>query len=154
MSVPPTPSSHTPKAARYVIRITRLAMLGVFLLLFGVSFPAISWPAAFGWLYLIPIATAVWVLRTQTTITGTGLELRSVFGKRAVDWTDVKGVRFPKRGWARADLTNGTEVPMPAVSFDRLPELAAASQGRIPDPYAPSPDSAEETDSQDSAERE
>lgn len=153
MSVPPSTSSHTEKTDRHVIRITRLALLGVVLLLFGISFPMSGSPLAFGWLIILPIALAVWVLRSKTVVTESGLQMQRVFGSRTVTWDQVKGVRFPKRGWARADLVDGGEVPMPAVSFDRLPELAAASNGRIPDPYAQAAPE-QETDSQDSTERE
>ena len=48
----------------------------------------------------------------------------------------MKGFRFPKRGWARADLVDGTEVSLPTVTFGRLPQLASASGGRVTDPYA------------------
>jgi Bacterial PH domain len=129
-----------PTARRYVIRIPKLAYLAVLMLFISVSFPVIGWPAGFGWLLIFPIGVAVWVVRSRTVLTEEGLELRSAFGSRSVAWTDVEGVRFPKRGWARAHLKDGTEVTLPAVGFDRLRELAAASGGRIPDPYlAPLP---------------
>ena len=153
MSVPPGSSSHTPESDRHVIRITRLALLGVVFLLFGASFPAAGWPAVFGWLLLVPVALAVYVLRNRTTVTNEGLVLRSTFGSRTVAWADIKGVRFPKRGWARADLTDDTEVPMPAVGFDRIRELSEASGGRIPDPYSVD-ESAEAADSRDTDDHE
>ncbi|TSE01023.1 PH domain-containing protein [Skermania sp. ID1734] len=145
--VPPEPSSHTASSAtaqvqpaqrrsRYVIRISRLAWIAVVMLFFCVSLPVIAWPAAFAWLLLIPVAVGIWVARIRTTVTPDGLELRSVFGAQNLSWTQVRGVRFPKRGWARADLGDGAEVALPAVGFDRIRELAAASNGRIPDPYA------------------
>ncbi|MBD0324702.1 MAG: PH domain-containing protein [Aldersonia sp.] len=125
--------------ARYVIRISKLAYLAVFLLFFSVSVPVVALPAAFGWLLLLPIGVLVWMMRSRTTVTADGLAARTVFGSRSVAWEQVEGVRFPKRGWARAHLTDGSEVTLPAVSFDRLPELAAVSRGRIPDPYARMP---------------
>ena len=121
------------------------------MLLICVSFPALSWPAVLGWLFLLPIAVVVWVLRTQTTVSAEGLALQTVFGHRILRWSDIKGVRIPKRGWVRADLVNGGEVALPAVGFDRLQELAAASGGHIPDPFGPgteendSPDDVDET---------
>jgi hypothetical protein len=143
-SVPPSESSHTPAAetdtgsasdAR-VIRIPRLAFLGVFILLMCVFFPFVGWPAGLWWLLLVPVAVLAWVLRTQTAVSDAGLELRTLFGSRHLDWAQVKGVRIPKRGYVRADLTDGTEVKLPAVSYDRLRDLAAFSGGRIPDPFA------------------
>ena len=146
-SVPPDQSSHNSGSAQdapkpRVIRISRLGFLGVGILTFCVSFPALSWPAVLGWLFVIPVVVAVWLIRTQTTVTADGLDTRTLFGSGHVDWTRVAGVRFPKRGWARADLSDGDEAVLPAVSFDRLRELAAASGGRITDPFAPPPDEA------------
>lgn len=148
--MPPQSSSHTAdgnnvdgaavEQAPYVIRITRLSLVAAFMLLICVSFPALGWPAALGWLFLLPISVTVWILRNQTTVTSSGLETRSVFAAKSIPWTDIKGVRFPKRGWARADLISGKESVLPAVGFDRLQELAEASGGRIPDPYAAVPD--------------
>jgi len=143
--VPPEPSSHTGTPAdrgpgpAHVIRINRLTLVAVALLACGASFPAFGWPAALGWVLLLPLAALYWVLRVQTTVSATGLHTRDVFGSRTLRWAEVKGVRFPKRGFARADLTGGTEITLPAVSFDRLRELAAASQGHIPDPYDQAP---------------
>ncbi|MBJ8343420.1 PH domain-containing protein [Antrihabitans sp. YC2-6] len=122
-----------------MIRFPRLGLLGAAMLLFCVSFPVLGWPALFGWLLLVPIVAAVWVVRTRTVVTDDGLDLRTLFGKRHLDWTEIKGLRIPKRGWARADLVEGGEVPLPAVSFDRLRDLAQASGGRIPDPFAAAP---------------
>ncbi|MEU2030173.1 PH domain-containing protein [Nocardia amamiensis] len=119
-----------------MIRIPRLALLGVFILLMCVFFPFVGWPAGLWWLLLIPVVVLAWVLRTQTTVSDAGLDLRTLFGSRHLDWAQVKGVRIPKRGYVRADLIDGTEVKLPAVSYDRLRDLAAASNGRIPDPFA------------------
>lgn len=143
-SVPPPESSHTPAGTTdtggasdaHVIRIPRLAFLGVFILLMCVFFPFVGWPAGLWWLLLIPVAVLAWVLRTQTGVSDAGLDLRTLFGSRHLDWTQVKGVRIPKRGYVRADLTDGSEVKLPAVSYDRLRDLAAFSGGRIPDPFA------------------
>ncbi|MGQ4596725.1 PH domain-containing protein [Nocardia sp. R6R-6] len=162
-SVPPSESSHTSAASTdtgtarnaHVIRIPRLAFLGVFILLMCVFFPFVGWPAGLWWLLLIPVVVLAWVLRTQTAVSDAGLDLRTLFGSRHVDWAQVKGVRIPKRGYVRADLTDGTEVKLPAVSYDRLRDLAAASGGRIPDPFA-RPDTPDESpaDSVDTAESE
>ncbi|MFI6999716.1 PH domain-containing protein [Nocardia sp. NPDC050175] len=146
-SVPPAKSSHTAPegsdtgggSAATVIRIPRLAFLGVFILFMCVFFMFVGWPIGLWWLLLIPVAVSVWVLRTQTTVSENGLDLRTVFGSRHLDWSQLKGVRIPKRGYVRADLVDGTEMKLPAVSYDRVRDLALASQGRIPDPYAVPP---------------
>lgn len=134
--VPPQPSSHTANNPRQVIRISKLAYLGCAFLLFAVTFPIFGWPLAFGWLLAAPILAVFWVARVRTTVTSEGLELRRLVTSRTLTWPQIEGLRFPERGWARARLVDGTEVPLPVVTFDRLPEIAAASGGRIPDPYA------------------
>ena len=158
-SVPPPESSHNPAAAEVtggdtappgptrVIRTTRLSFLGVFLLAMCVFFPIVGWPAGLFWLAIIPIATLVWIVRTQTTVSPRGLDLRSVFSSRHIDWAQVKGLSIPKRGFVRAHLDDDTEVPLPAVSYDRLRDLVDASAGRIPDPFA-LPDPAADVDSE------
>lgn len=138
-SVPPAQSSHTAAGGTdtgRVIRIPRLGHLGVFILLFCVAFPFFGWPAVLWILFLIPIAAAWWVERSRTTVSGRGLDLRTTFGSRHIDWSQVQGLRIPKRGWVRVHLTDGSEAALPAVSYDRLKDLVAASGGRIPDPFA------------------
>lgn len=134
--MPPLPSSHTPDERRQVIRISPLALIACIFLLFCTTFPVLGWPAAFSWMLLIPFLIGAWVLRVRTTVTPDGLELRRAFSSQSISWDQIKGFRFPKRGWARADLVDGSEVSLPTVTFGRLPQLAGASGGRVPDPYA------------------
>ncbi|MFI9532812.1 PH domain-containing protein [Nocardia fusca] len=127
-----------------MIRTTRLSFLGVFILAMCVFFPIVGWPAGLFWLALIPLAVLVWIVRTQTKVSPAGLDLRSVFSSRHIDWAQVKGLSIPKRGFVRAHLDDDSEVPLPAVSYDRLRDLVDASGGRIPDPFAvPGPAPAE-----------
>ncbi|WP_156371154.1 PH domain-containing protein [Nocardia arizonensis] len=150
-SVPPAKSSHTPPEgsdtgsstaaerpapAAKVIRVPRLALLGVLVLLLGVFFFFVGAPAFLWGLPVLPLGVAVWVLRTQTTVSANGLDLRTVFGSRHVDWERVKGLRIPKRGFVRVHLDDDSELTLPAVSYDRLRDLITASHGRIPDPFA------------------
>lgn len=138
-SVPPAQSSHTAESGTdtgRVIRIPRLGHLGVFLLLFSVAFPFFGWPQVLWFLFAIPIAAAWWVERTRTTVSAAGLDLRTAFGSRHIDWPQVRGLRIPKRGFVRVHLVDDSEVALPAVSYDRLKDLVAASGGRIPDPFA------------------
>ncbi len=79
---------------------------------------------------MIPFLIGAWVLRVRTTVTPDGLELRRAFSSQSISWDQVKGFRFPQRGWARAArLVDGTEVSLPTVTFGRLPQLASASGG-------------------------
>ncbi|MEU6560503.1 PH domain-containing protein [Nocardia nova] len=138
-SVPPAQSSHTAEGGAdtgRVIRIPRLGHLAVFILLICAAFPFFGWPAVLWILFLIPIAAAWWVERTRTTVSAAGLDTRTVFGSRHIDWAQVQGLRIPKRGFVRVHLSDDSEVALPAVSYDRLKDLIAASGGHIPDPFA------------------
>ncbi|WP_324192564.1 PH domain-containing protein [Nocardia transvalensis] len=119
-----------------MIRIPRLGHLGVFVLLFCVAFAFFGWPQVLWVLFVIPIVAAVWVERVRTTVSESGLDLRTMFGSRHVDWSQIKGFRIPKRGFVRAHLTDDSEVALPAVGYDRLRALIDASGGRIPDLFA------------------
>ncbi|NLV80353.1 MAG: PH domain-containing protein [Rhodococcus sp.] len=134
--MPPQQSSHTPDPAGQVIQVSRLSLLACGLLLLGALSPALAWPAAFGWLVLLPFLAAAWVLRVRTVLDADGITARNTFSTTTIGWGALEGIRFPKRGWARAVLTDGTEVALPVVTFGRLPQLAEASGGRITDPYA------------------
>ncbi|WP_157555288.1 PH domain-containing protein [Nocardia crassostreae] len=118
-----------------MIRIPRLAHLGVFLLLFSVAFPFFGAPKVLWVLFAIPIALAVWVERVRTKVSSSGIDVRSMFGSRHIDWSEIKGLRIPKRGWLQVHLADETDVTLPAVGYDRLRDLVAASNGRIPDPF-------------------
>ncbi|WP_332839134.1 PH domain-containing protein [Nocardia bovistercoris] len=151
--MPPVESSHTAPegsdtgSATTTIRVPRLALLGVVVLLLGVFFFVVGAPLLLGWLLVLPIAVAAWVLRTRTQVSESGLDLRTVFGSRHVDWSQVKGLRIPKRGFVRLHLDDDSEVRLPAVGYERLRDLIDASDGRIPDPYAVA--GAEDHDSDD-----
>ncbi|MFC8527008.1 PH domain-containing protein [Nocardia sp. NPDC057227] len=129
-------SPHGVEPGVRVIRVPQLAYIGVLILTFSVFFPFVGWPSLLWPLLLIPVVMLLWVERTRTTVTPEGLELRTVFTTKSVEWSRVAGVRLPKRGFVRARLTDESEVKLPAVGYDRLRELIAASDGRIPDVFA------------------
>ncbi|WP_179275527.1 PH domain-containing protein [Rhodococcoides fascians] len=146
-SEPPRPSSHTapesPNGAEgpqpptaQVIRVPRLALLGVGLLLFGTGLTAASWPLAMGWLLILPIVAGIWVFRVRTVVSPEAITARRFVGSDVITWDSVVGLHFPDRRWARVVLTDKSEKSLPLVRFDLLPQLAAASGGRITDPYA------------------
>ncbi|WP_460725563.1 PH domain-containing protein [Nocardia heshunensis] len=151
-SVPPARSSHTPESesdAGQVIRIPRLAHMGVFILLFCVAFPFFGWPQVLWVLFAIPLVVAIWVERTRTTVSDNGIDTRTLFGSRHVDWSDVKGLRIPKRGYLQVHLADDSDVTLPAVGYGQLATLVAASNGRIPDPFAEPEEEAAETVEED-----
>ncbi|MEV6275693.1 PH domain-containing protein [Nocardia sp. NPDC051832] len=155
-SVPPAKSSHTSDegsatggSEAKVIRIPQTTYIGVVVLFFCVFFFFAGWPIGLWWLLLIPLAAVFWIERTHTKVSDAGLDLRTVFGKRHIDWDELKGVSIPKRGYVRAHLTDDSEVKLPAVGYDRLRALIDASEGRIPDLFA----AAEEAEQQAYEER-
>ncbi|MFC9894441.1 PH domain-containing protein [Nocardia sp. NPDC127579] len=146
-SVPPAKSSHTSAAESAtggseakVIRIPQTTYIAVVVLFFGVFFFFAGWPIGLWWLLLLPVAAAWWIARTRTTVSDAGLDLRTVFGSRHLDWAELKGVSIPKRGYVRAHLSDESTVKLPAVGYDRLRALIDASGGRIPDLFAAAAD--------------
>ncbi|MDO5511394.1 PH domain-containing protein [Corynebacterium sp.] len=92
-----------------------------------------SAPLYLVWLLLIPLAFIIWVLRARTIVGESGVDIHYAFRSgKSIAWEDVRGVGF-KGSRALLTTTDGTEHPMPAVSFNSLPKLAEASRGRIPD---------------------
>ncbi|MEU1210371.1 PH domain-containing protein [Nocardia sp. NPDC005825] len=150
--MPPARSSHTLGAesdAGRVIRIPRLAHLGVFILLFSVAFPFFGAPKVLWILFAIPAALVVWIERTRTTVSDNGIDTRTLFGSRHIDWAEVRGLVIPKRGYLRLHLADDTDVTLPAVGYHRLADLVDASGGRIPDPFAQEPEETDEPDEAD-----
>jgi len=57
-------------------------------------------------------------------------------GSRSVRGEDIEGLRFSRGSWGRAQLKDGHQLRLPAVTFATLPALTRASAGRVPNPYA------------------
>ena len=123
-------------AAPARLRMNRTALLPVGLLALCVVPLAFAAP----WtpvLLLIPVAVALWVLRSGVDIADDGLTLRSLVGERRVPWTELVGIRVAPRGDLWLVTTGGTEVRMPVMRARDLPRLAALSGGRIDVPEPP-----------------
>lgn len=101
---------------------------------------ALPW---FWLLYLIPLAGAVWVLRTRTVIDADTVVVRRVFGRRVLPWSGIAELRLRDRGWLAAVLAEGGEVVLPEVRARHLPVLALITGGRIADPTAEAPEARE-----------
>ncbi len=127
--VPPPPSSHMPDSTTQVIQISRLSFLACGLLFLALASPALAWPEAFAWTLVIPFLVAAWVVRVRTVVGPDGVVARSTFSTTTIPWESLKGIRFPKRGWARATLTDDSEVPLPVVTL-RPPAATRRSQRR------------------------
>lgn len=125
-------------AASVVFRPSPLVVL------VALAFAFCATPFAFGaplfWLiYLIPVGMIVWAARTRTVVDPRGITTRRVLGRRTVSWSEISSLRLTKRTRVRAVLSGGAELTLPAVHVRHLPQIAAASGGRLPDPSAPAP---------------
>ncbi|MGE5694076.1 MAG: PH domain-containing protein [Candidatus Sericytochromatia bacterium] len=88
-------------------------------------------------LLVLPVLASVMIVRLRTFADDKTVTARTLLGSRTVGWADIKGLRFVKGSWARAELTSGEELRLPAVTFATLPQLAEVSGGRVPNPYGP-----------------
>jgi hypothetical protein len=116
-----------------VFRISPLTILAA--LAFAVC--AIPFASGAPWLWLIyvlPVGAIVWVLRVRTTVDAEAVAVRRLLGSRRVPWSQISSLRLGDRARVRAVLSDGNELPLPAVHVRDLPQLAAASGGRLPDP--------------------
>jgi Bacterial PH domain len=93
---------------------------------------AVPWTAP---LLVIPVIASAMIVRLRTVADVRTVTARTLLSSRTVDWADIKGLRFVKGSWARAELTSGEELRLPAVTFAMLPLLAEVSGGRVPNPY-------------------
>lgn len=125
-----TPRDHA------LFRVNPMSYIIIAIFLIAIAWPVTAYPLALGWLVLVPAAFAWWVARTRTRLDDEGVHLSSWRSRRSVPWEEVKGVMFPKRGFARLVTLSDESVPMGGVSFHDLPRLSRASGGRIRDPYS------------------
>ena len=96
----------------------------------------LAWPAWAAALLVLPVIASVFVMRLRTVADRETVTARTLLGSETVRWDDIEGLRFGKGSWARARLTDGRELLLPAVTFATLPLLTEASGGRVPNPYA------------------
>ncbi len=118
-------------APRVAFRISPLTVLAALALAVCATPFALGAPLL--WLiYLVPLAIIVWTLRVRTTVDADGVTVRRILGRRRVPWSEISSLRLGPR--VSAVLVDGTELALPAVHVRHLPQLAAASGGRLPDP--------------------
>jgi hypothetical protein len=118
-----------------VIRISPMAhfasgFLALGLLVMITIFP--TWGAVF---MVLPVLASVAIVRLRTVADRDTLTARTLLNSRTVGWDEVEGLRFDRSSWARARLRDSSEMMLPAVTFATLPQLAEASNGRVPNPY-------------------
>jgi hypothetical protein len=132
-------STAPPPPAGAVFRASPLTLLA------AVTFAVCAVPFAFGapwfWLvYLVPLGIVGRVLRVRTTVDAEAVTVRQLIGARRVPWSRISSLRLGLRHriWGArvsAVLSDGAELALPAVNVRDLPQLAAASGGRLPDPH-------------------
>jgi hypothetical protein len=121
-------------ATRVVLRISPVAHAASVFLALGVLalVVAVPWTSP---LFVIPVLTTAMIVRYRTVADAETVTARTLLESRTVDWDDIKGLRFVKGRWARAELTSGQDMRLPAVTFSTLPQLTEISGGRVPNPY-------------------
>lgn len=115
--------------------MSQMAHFAVGFFTLGLLVPVLNWP----WttpLLLIPLVLSAAVIRWRTVADRDTVTARTLLGSRTVAWDQVQGLKFVKSSWARAHLTDGTDLRLPAVTFATLPLLTEASGGRVPNPYS------------------
>ncbi len=126
----------SPSAAAVVIRISPMAHFAVGFLALGMVALVFAGPSWFALLLVIPIALSAVIVRYRTVADRDTVTARTILASQTVSWDDVAGLRFDKGSWAYAELTDGGELRLPAVTFSTLPLLTEASGGRVPNPYS------------------
>jgi hypothetical protein len=123
------------RATPVVINISPMAHFAVGFFALGLLIPILTWPVTAP-LLIIPATLSTLIVRLRTQADDTGVTVRSLVGSQSVSWEDIEGLRFSRGSWARAQLKNGRQLRLPAVTFATLPQLTRASAGRVPNPYA------------------
>ncbi|WP_242455927.1 PH domain-containing protein [Mycolicibacterium sp. P1-18] len=129
-------SSASASTAPVVIRISPMAHFAVAIFTLGLTAVVLANPTWFTVLLILPVVASLAIARYRTTADRDTVTARTLIGSRTVSWEDVDGLRFDRSAWASAHLKDGSDVRLPAVTFATLPELTAATDGRVPNPYA------------------
>ena len=121
--------------AKTVIRISPMAHMASGFLVFALLTVGPAFGAA-GWaLMVVPVLLSVVIERFRTVADAETVTARTLLNSRTVRWPQIEGLNFTRSRWARAHLTDESDMLLPAVTFATLPRLTAASGGRVPNPY-------------------
>ena len=126
----------SPSTEAVLIRISPIAHFAVGFLALGMLAMVLAGPSWFALLLVIPIGLSTFIVRYRTVADRDTVTARTLLASQTVSWNDICGLRFGKGSWAFAQLTDGSELRLPAVTFSTLPLLTEASGGRVPNPYA------------------
>ncbi|MEZ0342502.1 PH domain-containing protein [Mycobacterium sp. pV006] len=121
--------------APIVIKISQMAHLMPLFLAMALMSIVMATPSWTAVLLVIPALLSVAIVRYRTTADRETVTARNLWGSRTVRWEEIDGLRFGRKLWAVAHLRDGSEVLLPAVTFNTLPSLTLASGGRVPNPY-------------------
>lgn len=103
-------------------------------IMFCILFVAVSSAPPIFWLLLLfPLLFGYWVKRSGTTIDNQGLKIHNAFKSNVdISWEEFSGLRF-RKARTYAVTNSGKDYALPGITFAQLPQVAAASNGRIPD---------------------
>lgn len=108
----------------------------VFLLFLAVL--AMGFTLWFTPLLLVPLIYSAWILRVRTTVSDRGITaVYLVSRRRSLPWDRFRGLQFDKQGRGYAVSTDDERFALPSITFNSLPALSDATNGRIPDPVTP-----------------
>nr|WP_231513158.1 PH domain-containing protein [Mycobacterium paragordonae] len=117
-----------------VIKLSPMAHIAVGFLTLCLLVPVTAFPFSAP-ILVIPVLLSALIIRFRTVADDRGVTARTLLSSRTVAWEDIDGLRFHRGNWARANLKDGSELRLPAVTFATLPQLTEASAGRVPNPY-------------------
>ena len=113
-----------------------MAHFAVGFLALGMLAVVFAGPSWFALLLIIPVGLSAFIIRYRTVTDRDTVTARTFLASQTVGWDDIAGLRFGKSSWAYAQLKDGGELRLPAVTFSTLPLLTEASGGRVPNPYS------------------
>ena len=123
-------------SAPVIVKISPMAHLAVGFFTLGLLALVLAQPIWFAPLLVLPVLASAAVFRYRTVADRDTVTARTLLSSRTVPWSDVDGLRFGRSSWAFAHRKDGSEFRLPAVTFATLPQLTAATDGRVPNPYA------------------
>ncbi|MGE2734392.1 PH domain-containing protein [Mycolicibacterium vaccae] len=121
--------------APIVIKISQMAHLMPLFLAMALMSVVMATPSWTVVLLVVPVVLSVAIVRYRTTANRETITARTLLGSKTLRWEEIDGLRFGRNLWAVARLRDGSEVMLPAVTFNTLPSLTLASAGRVPNPY-------------------
>ena len=129
-----------PVDAPVILKISPTAHIAVGFFALGLLALVMAAPTVFAPTMVLPVVASIAIMRYRTVADQYEVTARTLLSSRTQAWTDVEGLRFDRGSWAKAHLTDGSDMRLPGVTFATLPQLTSVTGGRVPNPYAPSDD--------------